>query len=188
MPDMKNEIQHRKSTRLKEYDYSNAGYYFVTICSAQMKHQFGEIRYNKMIFNNTGNIINNFWPKIPEHFNNVELDYYQLMPNHLHGIIIIDSIDIVGDGSPVPKSKSGEGEPFPYEKKNSLCDIIGYFKYQTTKAINNLYNTPRNKIWQRSFYDRIIRNEKELYSIRKYIQQNPLKWEIEKNTSENLMM
>jgi len=187
---MTNEFPHRKPTRYKDYDYSLPGYYFITICSYEMKHSFGCVNNCKMIPNDTGVIVNNCWNEIQNHYKNVELDYYQLMPNHFHGIVIIDSpIENVGDGSPVPQQKTErEGKPFAYDKSVSLSDIIGYFKFQSTKAINELSKNTGNKIWQRSFYDHVIRNEKELYEIRKYIEQNPVKWDLEKNATENLFI
>lgn len=217
---MKKQLPDRKPTRYKDFDYSSVGYYFVTICADGMKSYFGKIRNGEMKLNSIGKIVEKCWYQISEHFKNVELDYFQIMPNHLHGIIIINP---VGDGSPVPNKlpnenettqleidgssvprgsqtardgkpiiensnsrvNLGDGKPIPY-KKISLSNIVGYFKYQATKEINIMNNTSGRKLFKRSFYDRIIRNEKELYNIRKYISDNPLKWEFEKNLPENL--
>lgn len=188
---MINEFPHRKPTRYKDYDYSLPGYYFITICSHKRKNLFGCINNFKMVPNDSGVIIINCWNEIPNHFKNVELDYYQLMPNHFHGIIIINSsTENVGDELPVSGNNHkglGEGKPFPYHKLISLSDIIGYFKYKSTKTINNLLHSSC-KIWQRSFYDHVIRNEKELFEIRKYIEQNPMKWDFEKNVPGNLFI
>lgn len=135
------------------------------------------------------------------------MDQFQIMPNHLHGIIIINP---VGDGSPIPvngqynnpspiphkigtenqinsnKTNVRDGKPVPNVRNITLSDIVAYFKYISTKEINFISKTAGKKILQRSFYDRIIRNEKELYNIRKYIIENPVRWDLEKETLENL--
>jgi putative transposase len=160
----------RKPTRLKEYDYSTPAYYFVTICTNNKIELFCDVINDKIKLNNLGIIIDDKWKQIPVHYPHVELDSYCIMPHHLHGIIILNHV--------------GESSPLPYTP--TLGQIIGYFKYQSTKDINNLTKSPGKKIWQRSFYDRIIRDEKELYRIRKYIEQNPIKWEIEMEHPNNI--
>ncbi len=193
---MKNELPNRKPTLHKNFDYSTDRYYFVTICMDDMKNFLGKIRNGKIILSSIGNIVEKCWHEIPGHFKNIELDYFQIMPNHLHGILIINS---VGDGSPVPgklpkticpgvNETTGDGKPIPYNGKISLSNVVGHFKYQATKEINKQNNKPGRKIFQRSFYDRIIRNERELYNIQKYISENPLRWELEKEMAENLDM
>ena len=122
----------------------------------------------KMILNELGLITNKCWKEIPNHYPNVEIDYYVIMPNHLHGIIIINPVDV----------------ETPYMASLPLGDIIGKFKAAVTRWCNK--NGYINFSWQSRFYDRIIRNEKELYNIRKYIEQNPLKWDLEKNNPENI--
>ncbi len=206
---MKSKLPERKQLRYKDFDYSNPGYYFITICSDDKEEIFGRIEKGKMILSEYGWIVDKCWNLIPEHFTNVELDQFQIMPNHLHGIIIINP---VGDGSPIPyKGKQNnmspihdkiaieneinsekinvrDGKPVPNVKNSRLSDIVAYFKYMATKEVNLISKTPGKKIFQRSFYDRIIRNEKELYNIRKYIIENPLRWKYEKETPENLDM
>lgn len=163
-------LKQRKPNRLKNFDYSDNGWYFVTICTEDRQEYFGNIANNKINFNEYGKIINNCWVEIPQHFNNVKLDEYQIMPNHVHGIVII-----VGAGLSRP----------------ILGQIIGYFKYQSTKYINDFVMkgsdnpTPtENKIkqiFQRSFYDYIIRNEFSLNRIRHYIKDNPKNWDEDRN-------
>lgn len=165
-------ISQRKQIRLTQYDYSQPGYYYITICTNNRSCIFGNVINGKMILNDVGKIINNVWFTIPNHFNNVKLDSFQIMPNHIHAIIII-----VGAGSSRPM----------------LGKIIGYYKYQCTKNINNiwirfnnsnnggaktapLHNVRFNKIFQRNYYEHIIRNEIELYKIRRYIKSNPSYW------------
>jgi putative transposase len=174
--------QKRKRNRLKEYDYSNAGYYFVTICVNDRKNYFGKIDNSKCVLNIYGKIVKQILEKIPVKYPYVELDYYVIMPNHIHIILIIDPSENVSvvtsrDLSPV-------GSPKP--KIKSLSEIISAFKTMSSKEIH-LIGLKEFK-WQRSFYDRIIRNERELYQIRKYIEQNPLSLEIEKDLLDNLTL
>lgn len=162
--------------RLSGFDYSSPGYYFVTICTLNKSEWFGEVSGTSVILNPSGKIIKECWSDLQNHYSNCELDYYVIMPDHFHGIIIITEQDIIKDGP----------ETHPIKSRNhSLSEIIRAFKSYSSRKINEL---PESKIkfhWQTSFYDRIIRNEKELYQIRKYIQENPLKRELER-LPENL--
>ena len=174
--------QKRKRNRLKEFDYSNAGYYFVTICVNDRKDYFGKIKNEDCVLNEFGIIVKQILENIPVKYPYVELDYYVIMPNHIHIILIIDPSENVSvvtsrDLSPV-------GSPKP--KIKSLSEIIGAFKTMSSKELH-LKGLKEFK-WQRSFYDRIIRDERELYQIRKYIEQNPLSLEIDKQLPENLIL
>jgi len=171
---MKEKLQ-RKSIRLKEYDYSRSGEYFVTICTKNHECVFGSIINGQMDLNEKGRIVNRCWKGIPEHFSNVELDEYVIMPNHIHGIVIINEIDM-----------NCRGEVTSPLRKPTLGKIAAYFKYQSTKLINELHGAPSAKVWQRNYYDRIIRNEKELQNIRDYIANNILAWAIETEHPENI--
>lgn len=169
--------QKRRSLRLSGYDYAQNGFYFVTVCIKDKRNLFGRIENDAMNLNNFGHIVENVWKQLSSHYSNCRLDQSIIMPNHMHGIIEINN---VGAGSPGPLMKGGET---PLLRIGSLSDIMGYFKYQSTKQINVMCNCPGHKIWQRGFHDRIIRNEKELNSMREYIQNNPKQWELDK---ENL--
>ena len=179
-------IHHRKSIRLKDYDYTQDGYYFVTICAKNKTEYFGEIINGKMILNEYGEIANQCWVEIPEHFLDASLDEHIIMPNHIHGIIVIEtSMMMVGAQNFVPLQRE-QINKFQHIVPRSLGSIIRGFKIGVTKwCRNNNYNEFQ---WQKNYYDRIIRNEKELDKIRKYIFENPLKWEIDKNNPENLFM
>ena len=170
------EKHHRRSIRLKDYDYSQAGAYFVTICAKDKKYLFGNIISDKMELSEIGKIINRFWIEIPNHFSNVHLDEYIIMPNHLHGIVMID---INCRGGVTPPHIKGRGT-LPLQQKRPLGHIIGYFKYQSTKYINKIYGLPGRAIWQRNYYEHIIRNENELNHIREYILYNPLQWQFDR--------
>jgi len=159
----KKENPFRKSTRLKEYDYSNGGYYFITICVNNFKIVFGDVKNEKLNLNIYGREIEKILLSLQERYKSVEIDYYVIMPNHIHFIFILDNNS---------------------DEKRSVSNIIGAFKSLTTISLHKLGLIDFK--WQRSFYDRIIRDEKELYYIRQYIDQNPLRWEIEKNNPDNL--
>jgi len=170
---------HRKKNRLPEYDYSQNGYYFVTICTKDKRKSFGKAIGGKVELNKIGTLAENYWKEIPKHFPFAEIDEYIIMPNHIHGIIIIDNENNAGDnhGSSLQTTRNME----------LLPRIISQYKSSATRQIRKQFAN-YNFAWQKSYYDRIIRNEKELYNIRKYIQQNPLKWDLVKNNIENLYM
>lgn len=174
--------QQRKRNRLKEYDYSQGGYYFVTICVNDRKNYFGSVNNNKCVLNEYGKIVKQILEIIPVKYPYANVDYYVIMPDHIHAIIIIDPSENVSvvtsrDLSPGKRTKL---------KIKSLSQIIGAFKTMSSKELH-LKGLNEFK-WQRSFYDRIIRNEKELYQIRKYIEQNPLSLEIANQLPENLIL
>ena len=131
--------------------------------------------------NKFGNIVRNEWLKTKQIRDNVDLDYYVIMPNHLHGILIITHRQCRGTEHRAPTTESF-GKSIP----GSLPTIIRSFKATVTKQINELRATHGLPVWQRNYYERVIRNEKELYNIRNYILNNPHKWELEKGIPENL--
>jgi putative transposase len=163
---------HRKSIRLREYDYTNPNWYYITICSYKMENIFGKVEKNKMILNKEGEIVEQEWLKIKELRKNIDLDYYVVMPNHFHGIVIIESRD---KASLVPTEERRFGKPVA----GSLSTIIGSFKSAVTKRINELRKYKSTPIWQKNYYEHIIRNEMDLFYIRRYIELNPLKWELD---------
>lgn len=166
---------HRRSIRLKEYDYSEPNWYYVTICTHHHKNLLGEIKNSKMILNDFGKIVNEEWLKTKELRTNVELDDYVIMPNHFHGILIIALRDTARCVLTTINDKRKFGEMQP----GSLSAIIRAFKSSVTKRINELRDVQGKEVWQKGFYEHIIRNEQDLYNIRKYIELNPLKWEID---------
>jgi len=156
---------HRQSIRLKDYNYSQAGAYYVTIDVQNRECLFGNIVTKGMILNAAGKMIEEQWNALPERFPNIELDLHQIMPDHLHGIIMIRTSLMVVQ-----------------ERKLTLSDIVGAFKSITTneyiKGVNN-HKWPQfyKRLWQRNYYEHIIRNEADLNRIRTYIQSNPAKWD-----------
>ncbi len=159
---MKNHPE-RKRLRLQGYDYSSDGLYFVTICAKGRKYYFGEIRNGIMGLNEMGILAHQFWQDIPRHFDHVSLDEFVIMPDHVHGIIVIHS--------PV-----GARHAWPLQEKpnhQKIPVIIGSFKSAVARKIRQ--NHDFDFAWQRSYYDCVVRSERELDRIRRYIQSNPEK-------------
>ncbi len=159
---------HRRSIRLKGYDYSQAGAYFVTICINHGQCCLGEIRDGVMYPSPPGVMVAECWQALPEQFPNIELDVFTLMPNHVHGNIVIVETGLNANQNPVV-----------------LGNVVGAFKSISTneyiKGVHEKGWEPFNKrLWLRDFYDRVIRNERELEAIRTYIVNNPANWREDK--------
>ncbi|MEK6733379.1 MAG: transposase [Candidatus Omnitrophota bacterium] len=158
-------MNNRRSNRLPRYDYSQDGYYFVTVCTKDKYEWFGRVKNDVMVLNEYGKIVSKYWHDLPNHYRNVKLDESIIMPNHIHGIIAIS--DAVGtEQCSVPT------------KRVSLSQIVKSFKNVTTKRIRSELGDIRF-LWQRSFYDHVIRGEKELMEIREYVLNNPKKWDMD---------
>jgi len=226
---------HRRSIRLRGYDYAHAGAYFVTVCARERECLFGTVVDGAMRLNENGAIVDDWWRDIPRHFPRVDIDAHIIMPNHMHGIVVIDGNDpigptAVGAGSPRPGSPRpglpgvkggggtqgeetrgeeprggetrggetrggetpplqegeygggriaeiivGAGSPRPV-KPPTLGQIVAYFKYQSSKAIAAAREMPGVPVWQRNYYEHIIRSEESLDKIRWYITENPARW------------
>jgi REP element-mobilizing transposase RayT len=164
----KNDIIYRHSIRLKEYDYSQQGMYFITICTCNKKCLFGNIKNEKMKLNNYGRIVETEIKNTLLIRNNIHINSYVIMPNHIHIIIEIEC------------GKARETEKMTiYEKSKMLLpQLIQQFKMVVSKRYRE-YNM-NHPIWQRNYYEHVIRNEKELFMIQEYIKNNPLKWEVDK--------
>jgi len=176
--------QKRRSIRLPEYDYSQEGAYYITICTQDRECIFGKITAGRTELTKYGKIAERFWHDLAKYYDGILLDTFVVMPNHMHAIIVIID-DVIRRGevtSPLGGSvdilgKPGEvTSPLRGTPKRTLGQILAFYKYQTTKSINAIHNTPGNKIWQRNYYEHVIRNEKTLNKIRGYICNNPLYW------------
>ena len=176
----------RRSIRLKGYGYSQAGAYFITVYTQNHEHLLGEISDAEMLINAWGNIIQECWYDLPNHYPGLKLDIFVVMPNHMHGIIIINDTNRVDNIESDTEHRVPTYEQFGKSIPNSISTIIRSYKSAVTKKINELRKTYNKKIWQPRFYDRIIRNEKELNKIRKYIINNPLKWQYDKENLNNI--
>ena len=166
------DIHHRHSIRLKDYDYSQNGAYFVTICAWSRECLFGDLVDGTMQLNEFGQVAADSWRWLSSHYSYVELDEWTVMPNHLHGIIVIHNH--------LGGSRTGGSRTAPTEIIKPLGGLIGAFKTVSTKQINILRNNPGCPLWQRDYYEHVIRNETELARIREYIVNNPSKWEFDK--------
>ncbi len=157
------DLPKRKPARLKEYDYSVPGAYFVTVCTHQKLHLFGKVVNGEMQLNDLGTIVHQEILKIEAHYDNVKVDKFIVMPNHVHMIIVL--LDAEGIN------------PFP-TKQYDIPNIIGKLKAGVTRIVGNVFMHSANKpIWQRSFHDHIIRNEQDYLKIWNYIDTNAGKWE-----------
>ena len=162
---------HRRSIRLRGWDYRRNGAYFVTLTTHDRVHLFGEIVNRTMAVSDFGRVVSEEWNRTAQLRPYVQLDAFVVMPNHVHGIIWIVNDDNVGRVEAAPR-------PYPPRgvKSGSLGAIVGAFKSAVTKRINKIRDTLGAPVWQRNYYERIIRTERELYNVREYIKNNPAKW------------
>ncbi|MCK5241934.1 transposase [bacterium] len=183
----------RCSIRLKEYDYRQIGAYFVTIGTNNKEHLFGEIEDGKMILNRLGEIVQKEWLRTPIIRTNIQIDEYIIMPNHLHGIILIENESTNRRGAPsapvpekmhAPSASVTESMHAPVTESTrtpgSLGSIIAGFKSAVTKKIKAACGESYLPIWQRNYYEHIIRDDVKLRQCREYILQNPLKWNLDR--------
>jgi len=181
------EKHHRRSIRLRNYDYSQPGAYFVTICTYQKQSWFGEIKNGQIYLNQLGKIVADEWLKTCKIRPNFKLDEWVIMPNHFHGIVIIN--DYSGDDQSLgardaPLDLGARDAPLDLgardaplqQKPNSLSSCIAGFKSAVTKRINLLRQNTDPPIWQRNYYESILRDEKYLAVVREYIINNPKNW------------
>jgi REP element-mobilizing transposase RayT len=169
---------YRRSLRLCGYNYSQSGAYFITICTNKRRCLFGNIVNNEVNLNELGNIVLNIWNSLPNKYSNIELDEFVIMPNHLHGIILITDVEAIHE-LPLQESMNvGTIHELSLgERRNMLLPkVIGYFKMNSAKIINQKILSSGTSLWQRNYYEHIIRNEYELDRIREYIVNNPIKW------------
>ena len=174
-------IRNRRSIRLKGYDYTLEGAYFVTICTQNRKCLFGDIIDGEMHLNDAGKILQTTWDDLPNHYPHIELDESVIMPDHFHGIIwIMDGHpDVDGRVSNPPLRPPHDTNAIPNadgRRTHGLPEIIRALKTFSSRRINELRKSPGSKIWQRNYWDYIIRNDRDLERIRTYIQNNPSKW------------
>ncbi len=176
-------IHHRRSIRLKGYDYSREGAYFITICTQNREFLFGEIVDGNMVLNDAGQMIETVWAEMPNYYKGIDIDIFQIMPNHFHGIIMI--VGATPRGCP---DRTGQAQgPAPTNARAlSLPDAVHRFKTLTTKRYTdgvkqNNWPPFNKKLWQRNYYEHIIRDDESLNRIREYIINNPLKWDMDKN-------
>jgi putative transposase len=167
---------HRRSIRLKGYEYAQAGAYSLTVCTACRDPLFGEIVDDEMRPNAFGRAVQATWDGIPDHFTEVDLDAFVVMPNHVHGILVIVPSAADASVSQGTACRAPTTESFGPPVTRSLATMVRSFKAATTKAVNDLRGTRGAAVWQRNYYERVIRNDRELQAIREYIARNPANW------------
>lgn len=171
---------HRRSIRLRGYDYSLPGAYFITICTQDRACLFGEVVDRQMRLNDAGWMVQAVWNDLPHHYPGVDTDAFVVMPNHIHGIIAITDAATVGAGLPRPYTLRSATAPSPA----TLGQVVAYFKYQSTKRFNAAGGTPGVRLWQRNYYEYIICNDKSLNRIRDYIATNTVRWHLDRETPD----
>ena len=162
------EIHHRRSIRLKNYNYSQNGAYFITLCTHNRKCLFGEIKNDVMLLNNFGNIVQNEWIRSFVIRKEILIDEFVIMPNHFHGIVFVRH-------QTQPQSECLARISGPRNK--SISALVAGFKSVVTTKINQKRQTPFQPVWQRNYHEHIIRSEKSLHFIREYTKNNPYSWQ-----------
>ncbi len=181
---MNTDIFKRRSIRLKGWDYRSSGLYFVTVCTQNRACQFGKINNNEMELNEAGHVVDRCWQGIPKHFPHAELDEFVVMPNHVHGIIAIfgsieaynhtpNEIELATQIGAKYFSHLPDG-PSIHSPSKTIGSMVRGFKIGVSEWFHK--NTDNSIVWQRNYYDHIIRNEAELNQTRQYILDNPSTW------------
>ena len=172
-------MHHRRSIRLAGYDYSQAGAYFVTICAQNREHLFGEIVNGIMQLNEYGQLVEFTWHDLVNHNGNIELREFVIMPNHVHGIIVI-----AAPAAPPAPVRAGS-EPAPTPAPPPLSEIVRQFKTFSARRINEKRGMRGVPVWQRNYWEHIIRDQRAYDNIARYIRNNPLQWQTDKLNPQN---
>jgi len=184
------DIHHRRSIRLKGFDYSRSGAYFITICVRDRECLFGEIMDGEMEINQFGQLVESVWNDLPSHYPHLSLDRFVVMPNHIHGIVIFDAsgaiddivnnvhgADIVGAGLKPAPTEHAQMESVAMESnRHGLPEIVRTFKTFSARRINEIRNIPGVPVWQRNYYEHVIRDEADYNRMAEYISTNPQRW------------
>ncbi len=169
MPDQC-EKPRRRLLRLRDYDYTRPGAYFVTVCTRRRACLFGHIADGMMRPNTLGAIVETCWLTLPHHYPHARLDAFVVMPNHAHGILFLDDDAIARRAT---------------SKRHGLSEIMRAFKTFSSRRVNALSNGSGARVWQRGYYEHIIRNETSLRRLRNYIETNPLRWDLDRENPGN---
>ena len=179
---------HRRSIRLRGYDYTQVGAYFVTIRINGGGCLLGEVVDGVMYPGAAGKMVQTVWEEIPGRYPGVDVDAFVVMPNRVHGVIVLHSVGATPRGRPEPGQAQG---PAPTMSTMSLPDVVHRFKSLTTSkysgGVREGSGPPfERRLWQRNYYEHVIRNDDELDRIRQYIVGNPVKWEQDEENPRNL--
>jgi len=185
------DIHHRRSIRIKRYDYSRPGIYFITVCIQGRECLFGEIIHDRMFANEYGRIVQAEWVKTAEMRRDVVLSEFVVMPNHFHGILRIVGNDKVNPTKQEINRQTGSREKGDRQvaptgpKTKSVGAVMAGFKSAVTKQINTLRDTPGAPVWQRNYFEHIIRDDTDYNKITEYILTNPRKWKDDRLNPNN---
>ncbi len=175
------QIHHRRSIRLVGYDYTQAGAYFITICTHNRQNLFGKIVNGEMVLNEHGRVAAACWLDLARHFPHITLDEWVVMPNHIHGIIVIVTGRGEASAEPSGLSNVSVADASPQQPNGtdsgSIGAIIQNFKSVASRKINKQRGTPGTQVWQRNYWEHIIRNEQAYQRIADYIVNNPAQWD-----------
>ena len=175
-----NKTQGRKSTRLQAYNYSTPGLYFITICVHNHSCLFGNIKDGEMRCNQLGKILEQQWKTTISSFPGIKSDEWVVMPNHFHGLI-----HLLEHSEKRLVQTNTNDHAITTRRKMLIPKVVGKFKMQTSKLINQVLDRKGKTLWMRGYWDRVVRNEAELHRIREYIVNNPLKWELDRLNPKN---
>jgi REP element-mobilizing transposase RayT len=176
------DIHHRRSIRLPGYDYSWAEAYFITLCTSHRECLFGEVDSQQIHLSQLGQIVDEEWHRSAHIRQEIELDAWVVMPNHVHGIVIITCPE--GSSDVRPHATAAGASPKMGGKPKSLSSFVIGFKSASKIRINDVRGTPGQPLWQRNFYERVIRNDRELKATREYISLNPIRWALDDDNPE----
>src|SRR5215213_2385048 len=165
------QIHHRHSIRLPDYDYSRPGAYFITLVTRGRERLFGKIKEGEMQLSNAGQIVRDVWNSLPARYPQIELGTAQVMPDHFHGIL-----NIQPTSAPVWAIHELPIRGRAERRRMLLPLVVGYFKMNTAKQINKILGSEGIPVWQRNYYEHIIRNDAEYNRIHVYIESNPANW------------
>jgi len=188
---------HRRSIRLPEYDYAQAGAYYVTIVAWHREYLFGDVVNKKMVLNQYGRIVQLEWLELPKRLPYIELGAFIVMPNHFHGILIFHDVGATRQGLikalannvSLPKRTTDgvDGSPLPNgPQPKSLGAVMAQFKSRVTKRLWKFPSLKGTPVWQRNYYEHIIRNERDLQNKTNYIESNPMLWDEDDENPANV--
>lgn len=163
MTDPERPLRYRRRIRLQDFDYSKEGAYYITICTARREPLLATIDQGRVSPTNDGQTVIERWKWLAVKFSRVRLDEFILMPDHVHGILWLTDSERGGSSAAATRM-------------TSLTQVVGAFKTMSARDINRRMKTPGSAVWERSFYERVIRNESELNRFRQYISDNPRRW------------
>ncbi|MEW5701702.1 MAG: transposase [Candidatus Zixiibacteriota bacterium] len=169
----------RRSVRLRGYDYTRAGAYFLTICTEDRAMSLGIVGNDSVVLNTLGQVVADSWLWLARQYDYVELDEWIIMPNHLHGIVVVGRED-AGGSRTAPTA-------IPDVERKSIGRVVGAFKTVSTKHVNRIKGTPGATPWQRNYYEHVIRDDDELNRVRLYIQCNPARWAMDRENPSGIV-